>query len=280
VPCWRMSFLVTLLLVAFSSVLAQQTPKDGSQTRSDNNSSTSNPDSVPVPPSILFSSPNGISEPPNPKPTTRVEAEIIHAAASAASDAYINNSILPLIRANWYQLVSKSKEKVGGDATVEFTIQKDGSLAEISLTDGAAHAALGDLALRAVKNSDRFASLPTDITASSLSVRAHFRYEGPAALGVQRSVITPPEVLYQLDPEPSEEARRKVISGTVVVKLIVTPKGEASNVRVIKGLGNGLDEKAIEAVQTWKFKPATKDGEPVAVEIAVEFDFHIYKKEP
>ena len=58
--------------------------------------------------------------------------------------------------------------------------------------------------------------------------------------------------------------------------LVVGTDGRPSNIRVLSSLGMGLDEKAIEAVRTWKFEPAMKDGHPVRVEIAVEVDFHLY----
>jgi TonB family protein len=51
--------------------------------------------------------------------------------------------------------------------------------------------------------------------------------------------------------------------------------GLVTNVRVVKSLGKGLDEKAVEAVQKWKFEPGMKDGQPVAAEIAIEVDFHL-----
>jgi protein TonB len=51
--------------------------------------------------------------------------------------------------------------------------------------------------------------------------------------------------------------------------------GLLTNIRVVKSLGKGLDEKAVEAVQKWKFEPGKKDGQPVAAEIAIEVDFHL-----
>jgi protein TonB len=63
--------------------------------------------------------------------------------------------------------------------------------------------------------------------------------------------------------------------------MIVETDGRPSNIRVLKGLGMGLDENAIEAVKTWKFEPAMrferdmKDGHPVVVEIAVEVSFRL-----
>jgi len=210
-------------------------------------------------------------------------------------DAYVNTAILPLIRANWYQQISESKEKVGGNATVEFTILKDGRLAENSLAEGAGHAVLGDLALRAVKKSEPFPVLPLEFTAPSLRVRAQFRYEGATSSahpftgmavdveGVHEPVypvggaITPPEPVYQPEPEFSEEARKKKVSGTVTLEFVVTSKGEVVDIRAMNSLGSGLDEKAIEAVRHWKFKPATKDGKPVSVLTAVEIDFSLVR---
>jgi protein TonB len=62
----------------------------------------------------------------------------------------------------------------------------------------------------------------------------------------------------------------------VLLKVTVTASGDVGNIKVAKGLGYGLDEKAEEAVRTWKFKPATKDGVPVDYELAVEVDFRLY----
>ena len=58
--------------------------------------------------------------------------------------------------------------------------------------------------------------------------------------------------------------------------LIVDKEGHPHNIHILSPLGAGLDAKAVQAVATWKFQPAEKDGEPVAVQIAVEVDFHLY----
>jgi TonB family protein len=58
--------------------------------------------------------------------------------------------------------------------------------------------------------------------------------------------------------------------------MVVGPDGKPHNIRVVRTLGLGLDEKAIEAVKNWRFKPAMKDGKPVAVQISVEVEFHLY----
>ena len=88
--------------------------------------------------------------------------------------------------------------------------------------------------------------------------------------------VSAPRVIYQTDPEFSEEARKAKYQGTCVLGLVVDANGRPTQIRVINALGMGLDEKAIESVKNWKFEPGQKDGHAVAVEIAVEVDFHLY----
>ena len=88
--------------------------------------------------------------------------------------------------------------------------------------------------------------------------------------------VRPPSVIFQVDPEFSEEARKAKFSGNVQVALIVDANGSPSHVRVERGVGMGLDEKAVEAVRQYKFKPAMENGRPVPVEIYVEVNFQIF----
>ncbi len=88
--------------------------------------------------------------------------------------------------------------------------------------------------------------------------------------------VRPPAVIFQVDPEFSEEARKAKFSGNVQVALIVDERGMPSHVRVERGVGMGLDEKAVEAVRQYKFKPAMENGKPVPVEIYVEVNFQIF----
>jgi periplasmic protein TonB len=88
--------------------------------------------------------------------------------------------------------------------------------------------------------------------------------------------VSPPVAIYQPDPDYSEEARKAKYQGTVVLTVIVGPDGRVYRPKVSRSLGMGLDEKAVEKVLTWKFKPATKDSKPVAVEVSVEVQFNLY----
>jgi TonB family protein len=88
--------------------------------------------------------------------------------------------------------------------------------------------------------------------------------------------VSAPRVLYQPDPEYSEEARKAKYQGTVVLYVVVGPDGKTRDVRIQRSLGLGLDEKAIEAVSHWRFDPALKDGHPVAVAVSIEVTFRLY----
>ena len=88
--------------------------------------------------------------------------------------------------------------------------------------------------------------------------------------------VSAPKAIYAPDPEYSEEARKVKHMGTVVLWLVVGPDGKPRDIKVLRTLGLGLDEKAIEAVKNWRFEPAMKDNKPVAVQINVEVNFHLY----
>ena len=87
--------------------------------------------------------------------------------------------------------------------------------------------------------------------------------------------ITPPSVVHRVDPEFSPEARATMFNGNVLVGLTVDTNGLPQNVHVEVGAGMGLDDKAIEAVKQYVFKPAMEDGKPVAVPLSVEVSFEI-----
>lgn len=88
--------------------------------------------------------------------------------------------------------------------------------------------------------------------------------------------VKPPRLTYNLDPEFSDQARKLGYEGTCVMTLVVGTDGIPRDLKIARPLGLGLDDKALEAVRQWRFSPATKDGEPVAVLINAEVNFHLY----
>ena len=88
--------------------------------------------------------------------------------------------------------------------------------------------------------------------------------------------VTAPRAVFSPDPEYSEAARRSRYQGTSVLWVIVGPDGIVHDVRIQRPAGLGLDEKAVEVVKGWRFQPATKNGEPVAVQVNIEVNFRLY----
>ncbi|HKV80485.1 MAG TPA: energy transducer TonB [Candidatus Sulfotelmatobacter sp.] len=110
-------------------------------------------------------------------------------------------------------------------------------------------------------------------TASTSTTGGIGAHSGPFKIG---KGVKPPRVLYQQEPEFTDPARKAKYQGVMTMGLIVDKEGHPYNIHILSPVGAGLDAKAVHAVETWKFQPAEKDGEPVAVQIAVEVDFHLY----
>ena len=122
-------------------------------------------------------------------------------------------------------------------------------------------------------------------------VAEHPEYSAPIAQAQQKQAdasgafsvggnVSAPQLITKTDPSYSDEARAAKISGSVTLSLVVSKDGIPTNVRVVKSLGLGLDEKAIEAVQKWRFKPALKDGVAVATQAVVSVNFKLLQPPP
>lgn len=98
---------------------------------------------------------------------------------------------------------------------------------------------------------------------------------GGGVMGVGGGVSAP-VVLHSVEPEFTDQARQANFQGTVALQLIVDAEGNPQNIHITRHLGMGLDEKALEAVRQYKFKPAMYQGHPVAVQIIVNVDFHLH----
>ena len=87
--------------------------------------------------------------------------------------------------------------------------------------------------------------------------------------------VTAPMLIHKTEPEYTEAAKEAKYQGTVLLYVEITPEGKATNIRVLRRLGLGLDEAAIEAVKKWQFKPGMKDGSPVTVQAQIEVNFRL-----
>ena len=99
---------------------------------------------------------------------------------------------------------------------------------------------------------------------------------GPPGIVPLGKGVTAPQVIFNPEPTFSDEARKSKTQGRVTLSLVVGKDGLPYDIRVRESLGMGLDEKAIEAVNRWRFRPATLNGQPVATRVDVEVDFHLY----
>ena len=103
---------------------------------------------------------------------------------------------------------------------------------------------------------------------------------GPGGGGVTGSggflgAVTEPVLLWKIEPEYTDEARRARVQGTVVLHIEVDTRGQAQNISVRQSLGLGLDERAIEAVRRWRFRPGYRNGKPWVTAAMVQVNFRL-----
>jgi protein TonB len=89
------------------------------------------------------------------------------------------------------------------------------------------------------------------------------------------SHTTSPRVIHKVEPEYTKEALDAKIEGTVVLSSTIGTDGVPSDIKVVRGLGTALDEKAVECLRQWRFAPATKFGEPVSIKATIEMNFRL-----
>ena len=88
--------------------------------------------------------------------------------------------------------------------------------------------------------------------------------------------VTAPVLVSKVEPEYTQDARAAKYQGTVLLYAEIGPDGLAHNIVVQRGLGLGLNEKAIQAISLWRFKPSSKDGQPVTVPVSIEVNFRFF----
>lgn len=98
---------------------------------------------------------------------------------------------------------------------------------------------------------------------------------GPQTVFSLNEISVAPLLVYKVDPDYSDQARLARYNGTVLLRLVIDEKGDPRDIRILRSLGLGLDEKAIEAVRHWRFRPGLKDGKAVAVDANIEVNFQL-----
>ncbi len=89
--------------------------------------------------------------------------------------------------------------------------------------------------------------------------------------------VVPPKILYKPLPQYTQEARDAKVEGIILLQAIIRNTGQITDIKILKGIGHGLDESAIETLsKEWKFEPGTLDGQPVNVQANIEITFRLY----
>src|SRR5580765_7107348 len=206
------------------------------------------------------------------------------------------DQILTVVRARWNRSIAAA-ETVGrkpGVTLVEATVRTDGSLEKVKMVESSGDTSLDEAAQQAVTEPAPFAHFPVEFHEKQLQLRFHFGYAQPAAADTPvcsehpftaqkvspptpgHGPIHPPSPTFAPDPDDGNEARKAKYQSIVVLGGVVDTDGSFRDLCVKQAAGQGLDEKAIEAARRWKFKPADRGGEPVAVYIEMEVAFRLY----
>jgi TonB family protein len=165
------------------------------------------------------------------------------------------------------------------EGAVRFTalLGKDGTVKDLQLISG--HPLLVQAAMDAVK---QWVYQPTLLNGEAVAVRTeivvNFTLDAPLTpAGAYRigNGVSAPRVASKQEPEYSQEARIARLQGTVTVSLVVGEDGMPRNIRVLKSLGLGLDEKAVEAIGLWRFTPGEKEGKPVPIIATIEVNLRL-----
>lgn len=89
------------------------------------------------------------------------------------------------------------------------------------------------------------------------------------------SGVEPPRLLREVKAQYTEDARTRGVTGDVVLEIVIRSDGSVGDVKVLRGLGFGLNDRAVAAVRNWKFSPARRQGTPVDVIVEVEVEFSL-----
>jgi TonB family protein len=219
--------------------------------------------------------------------------------ASAAPTARISPGVIAGQRLNFVAPVypaDAKANKIQGAVVLDAIIGKDGAIKDLHILSGPPE--LTTAALEAVRRwTYKPYLLNGDPTEVETTITVNFSLSpspqpepspapNPSALNPQPSApsnqvlhigggVKPPVVIHTAEPEYSLQAKDAKFSGNVRVYLQVDTNGHTSHVRVVKGVGMGLDEKAVEAVSQYRFKPATLGGKPVPVDLYIDVNFQI-----
>ena len=250
--------------------------------------------------SFLFAQESGLSKdvsanadsPPQAAPGMNARGFEILSKVNGNDLGMYPDKVLIKVRGKWEQLMLQAGTAAvsQGTSVVEVSILDDGSVDKLRTIESASNQSLDAIARQAISSAEPFEHFPNSLHEKEFNLRFHFAYNqsassarpachgipAPTRPGPKTGTVVGPSVNYHPQPEYSEQARQLKYQGLVTVGGVVDESGAFTNLCLKQATGNGLDEKAIETLKTWKFGPATKGGIPVAAYIEVQVSFHLY----
>jgi TonB family protein len=216
----------------------------------------------------------GVSAEPKPEGTSGSSAGSSIRISAGVAAAMLMTKVNPV-----YPAEAKAAH-IEGVVTLRVVISKTGAVDEVQIVSGpeeliqSATAAVFQWKYKPFLLNGQ----PVDV-ATTINVNYSLQGSAEQNLPSARKMpdgATAPMVIYMAQPQFTEEARKAKFMGVVLVNLTVDEKGLPQNVHVLRGVGMGLDQKAVDAVKQYRFKPAMKEGKPVEEALNVEVNFQVF----
>src|SRR5262249_3652076 len=168
------------------------------------------------------------------------------------------------------------KARIEGTVTLEAAVDVQGAIKILRVVKGLGYG-LDERAIGAVLDW-KFAPATRNGAPVEAITQVDVDFKLPVTLNEAITIgpgVTPPTVISRVEPQYTDEARDAKYQGTVVVSATIQKDGTIKVDKVLRELDYGLTEKAVEALQQWKFKPGMRNGEAVAVSLKIEVNFNL-----
>jgi TonB family protein len=198
------------------------------------------------------------------------------------------------IRTNWASVIPQDAlNGKKGRLSLIYVIGKDGSLTDVETACSTRLVSLNQAGISAIRASGPFPPFPDDVSGDHLTLQTTFLYNlkptdsaanamdavahlaVPAMPVLQGTGALAPVDTYILPPTETEKMPKGKSEGTVTLSVLIDEKGSVAEVEDVKPLGHGLDEKAIQKVRDWKFRPATSNHMPVPARVLLVITFRL-----
>jgi TonB family protein len=225
---------------------------------------------IPLPP-VLAVTTKPVPQPQPETKTTPAPPQRTHINSATASTV-----VPPQVIASTGPLYAEQE----GTVTLEASVDAQGNVHILRAVKGLS-AVLNERAMAEVMNWKFAPALKDGVPVTAITqIDVDFKRADTGEPFHVSADVKPPSVISRVDPQYTDEARSARAQGTVVLEAVVRKDGSVSVRRVVRAVGYGLDDRAIQALQQWVFKPGTRGGVPVDVAVNIEVNFHLREDPP